>query len=172
MSNSKRRCTVCRDYFPAEDMIVLGGVTAYCQDDFGAAASVRTATRPTKKKRKPRRGSFKKNGAPPELKRHVRMRDSHRCRFCNLPSSHLEVHHIKYLSEGGPNHPANLITLCDEHHRLVHSDKKKWQPVLLGCIWVQYVGWAGERPRRLTVGRMFDRLMAEGLHPYGEHIER
>lgn len=159
-------------------MVVLQGLSAVCAND---VSSVHKSTNITKvapvraKKRKrlnrANNGGRGGNGASPELKRAIRMRDSHRCRFCSHSSTRLEVHHIKYLSEGGPNHEANLIALCDEHHRLVHSNKKVWQPVLLACIWIQYVGWPGENhPRRLTVPTVLDRLVHESLHPEGESV--
>jgi len=50
----------------------------------------------------------------------------------------LEVHHIRYRSEGGKNHPHNLITLCKTHHEKAHSHKKAWQNTLLLAIWAQY----------------------------------
>lgn len=33
----------------------------------------------------------------------------------------------------------NLITLCLEHHAEAHSNKRLYQPVLRGLIWVYYV---------------------------------
>ena len=45
----------------------------------------------------------------------------------------LELHHIRYRSERKDliNEPSNCIMLCVKHHRLVHSNKKKWQPTLI-----------------------------------------
>lgn len=51
----------------------------------------------------------------------------------------IEVHHISYRSQGGPDWPSNLITLCQVHHMLVHSDKRKYQRVLRATIWMHYV---------------------------------
>lgn len=35
----------------------------------------------------------------------------------------LEVHHLHRLSDGGPDHPANVIALCPNCHRRVHFGK-------------------------------------------------
>jgi hypothetical protein len=35
----------------------------------------------------------------------------------------LEVHHIKYRSNGGSDTPTNLITLCYKHHKSLHDGK-------------------------------------------------
>ena len=45
----------------------------------------------------------------------------------------VELHHIIYKSEDKSkiNDPNNCILLCNYHHRLVHSNKHYWQPILL-----------------------------------------
>lgn len=45
----------------------------------------------------------------------------------------LQLHHIYYRSERKDliDEPSNCIMLCEECHRLVHSNKKKFQPILL-----------------------------------------
>ncbi len=59
-------------------------------------------------------------------------RDKYCCRLCGS-TNWLALHHIKYRSERKDliNNIDNCIMLCEEHHRLVHSNKKKWQPILL-----------------------------------------
>lgn len=52
------------------------------------------------------------------------------CQLCGC-TNYLEIHHIMYRSQLGNNDERNLIRLCGNCHRLVHSDKKKWQPKLL-----------------------------------------
>lgn len=47
------------------------------------------------------------------------------CSFIDPP------HHIIYKSGGGGDNHDNLITLCRKHHDLVHSDKRKYQPILI-----------------------------------------
>lgn len=58
-------------------------------------------------------------------------RDNGMCRLCGSKNVHL--HHIVYRSESKAliNEPSNCILLCEEHHRLVHSNKRKYQPMLL-----------------------------------------
>lgn len=58
-------------------------------------------------------------------------RDKGCCRFCGKPN--IELHHIYYRSERKDliDEPHNCIMLCTDHHKLVHSNKKKYQPMLL-----------------------------------------
>ena len=65
-------------------------------------------------------------------------RDGGKCRWCGT-TSWVELHHINYRSEGVDHSDHNLITLCKAHHDEAHSDKRRWKPVLLGVMWVQYV---------------------------------
>jgi len=63
-----------------------------------------------------------------KLKKFVLNRDNHRCTFTGPDGRRcettrwLDVHHIVPRSEGGPDEPENLTTLCSAHHRLVHRD--------------------------------------------------
>jgi 5-methylcytosine-specific restriction protein A len=49
-------------------------------------------------------------------------------------SPYLEPHHIRRLSDGGPDHPAFVIALCPNCHRRVHAgaDGTAYNAVLLG----------------------------------------
>lgn len=81
-------------------------------------------------------------------------RDNYKCVICehieDLPSENiynyfsfyyklstrirnLELHHILYRSEKKVliNDVDNCIMLCSDCHRLVHKNKKLWQPVLI-----------------------------------------
>lgn len=55
-----------------------------------------------------------------------------RCQLCGSTQM-LEEHHIRYRSERKDliNDYTNLILLCAECHRKVHTNKKYWQPILL-----------------------------------------
>lgn len=55
-----------------------------------------------------------------------------RCVFC-YTTNNLHYHHIYYRSERKDliDDSNNGIMLCEEHHRLVHSNKRKYQPILL-----------------------------------------
>lgn len=52
----------------------------------------------------------------------------------------LELHHILYRSERRDliDEPTNCIMLCKKHHELVHSNKKKYQPMLLEMMERKY----------------------------------
>ena len=54
------------------------------------------------------------------------------CAFCGSP--YIEMHHIRYGACGRHTYLGNLIPLCDPHHELVHSNKKKYQPILIDMI--------------------------------------
>ena len=41
------------------------------------------------------------------------------CVICGT-NKNLEDHHIKPVSRGGDNHQHNFITLCEEHHEMIH----------------------------------------------------
>lgn len=56
------------------------------------------------------------------LRDHILLRDSYECQhgntgFCAGP---LQIHHVRWLSQGGTNVAANLVTLCRRHHGLQH----------------------------------------------------
>jgi hypothetical protein len=58
---------------------------------------------------------------PPSVRRAVLQRDQHRCRVPGCKNAtFLDLHHIQPRSEGGSNHPENLLTLCGAHHRAAH----------------------------------------------------
>jgi len=51
------------------------------------------------------------------------------CEGCALPAPffrsdgtpYLEPHHLRRVSDGGPDHPAHVIALCPNCHRRVHA---------------------------------------------------
>jgi hypothetical protein len=55
------------------------------------------------------------------LRRAVNARDRGRCRApgCTQPAT--QIHHIRHWADGGTTCLANLISLCDQHHWLVHE---------------------------------------------------
>lgn len=57
------------------------------------------------------------------VKDYVLFRDNYVCQYCKGKSKEkrLEVHHIKYRSQGGGNSPNNLITLCKTCHDNLHK---------------------------------------------------
>lgn len=52
--------------------------------------------------------------------------------------ANLEVHHILYRSQGGGHDQENLITLCNTCHGRAHSNKKRYQPILLEAQRLHY----------------------------------
>ena len=48
-------------------------------------------------------------------------RDNYTCQCCGKRNCRLEVHHIKFRSNGGTDDEENLITLCKECHDGVHA---------------------------------------------------
>ena len=57
------------------------------------------------------------------VKSYVLSRDNHKCFLNEKCSDKLQVHHIKFRSQGGLDNPNNLITLCEKHHKQVHENK-------------------------------------------------
>ena len=52
---------------------------------------------------------------------HALCRDKYTCQVCKAKNTRLEVHHIKYRSQGGTDDLDNLITLCADCHKKVHA---------------------------------------------------
>lgn len=73
----------------------------------------------------------------PKIYDQVSKRDNYRCQLADITcEGGLELHHIIYRSENKNliNEPTNCIMLCNRHHRLVHSNKHLWQPMLIEKI--------------------------------------
>ena len=54
------------------------------------------------------------------------------CAICGNTNIHL--HHIRYGACGRKTYMGNVIPLCKMHHDLVHTNKKKYQPILIEMI--------------------------------------
>jgi len=54
------------------------------------------------------------------------------CAMCGKP--HPSCHHIRYGACGRKTYMGNIIPLCIDHHKLVHTNKKKYQPILIEMI--------------------------------------
>ena len=59
------------------------------------------------------------------VKQYVLSRDERTCQHCGKQNVRLEVHHIKFRSQGGSDRPDNLITLCGKCHKDLHAGKFK-----------------------------------------------
>lgn len=55
------------------------------------------------------------------VKQYVLTRDKRTCQHCGKNNTKLEVHHIKFRSQGGTDTPNNLITLCSKCHKDLHN---------------------------------------------------
>ena len=57
-----------------------------------------------------------------------------RCAICG--SNEIQMHHIRYggLYGGRKTYIGNVIPLCAEHHRLVHTNKKYYMSRLIEII--------------------------------------
>lgn len=86
------------------------------------------------KKNKPiKKVSKKKISVSEKTYRIVFERDKGTCQLHNEKcQGRIEAHHILYRSQRKDliDEPTNLILLCTYHHKLVHNNKKKWQPIL------------------------------------------
>lgn len=139
MANSKRKCNVCNTYWAASTFYRPGICSLDCFIEKAKAKNRRRSERRTAR--------YGTSSLTIATKRRVRNRDGNRCRWCSDPDE-LQVHHINYRSQGGPDEDWNLITLCGECHRRAHGNKRVWQPVLRGVIWLHYV-----EGKRVTVAQ-------------------
>lgn len=55
------------------------------------------------------------------VKSAVLNRDNYTCQICGEKDTRLEVHHIQFRSKGGSNRIDNLVTLCRDCHKQIHS---------------------------------------------------
>lgn len=72
-----------------------------------------------------------------EIYQEVFKRDKGKCVMLNYEcKGKIELHHVRYRSERKDliNEPNNCVCLCTFHHQLVHSNKKKYQPILLKML--------------------------------------
>lgn len=137
---AKLKCAGCREYIDKEDAVRIG-IQSFCNAACRLSAGKKVSR--VKKRRTP--------GTDFRIRRRVRERDKS-CRFCGT-ARNLHVHHVTYRSQGGSDEDSNLITLCFEHHALVHTDKDRFAPLCRGVIWLTYTG------RRLSIPE-FERVLS------------
>ena len=118
----KVKCSRCNAYIDKDDAYRIG-ISSYC--DWNCYIAKKKTNWSGKTSRRERSDK----SMPDVVRTNILVRDGGRCKICGTRRD-LEVHHIKYRSEGGTHDEDNLITLCDEHHRLVHSNKKLFKPQL------------------------------------------
>ena len=58
----------------------------------------------------------------------------YKCAICGNPN--VASHHIRYggLYGGRKTYMGNVIPLCKKHHDMVHTNKKKYMPMLIEII--------------------------------------
>ena len=161
---TKFRCTFCRTYFdgPVTQRV---GISSYCSDYCLQASA-----------RKPRKNSPPKrvrarSGVTADVRKAVFAADGNSCRYCGQQTHDLSVHHVYYRSEA--NHQPwvhqrqNLLTLCTECHNLVHSNKKRFQPLALGVVWLRET----EGNEWCTIPMLERQLQQEKEMAYGKDNE-
>ena len=129
MSN-KRRCAECKLYFPAADLLVSQGVSVFCSEECVRKKQEAAAYRARKKTT---------GKVPGSVRKAVERRDAGVCELCRQDSKYqpkgwLQLHHIKYRSEGGGHAADNLISLCNDCHAIAHSKKKLFQPYFIKLL--------------------------------------
>jgi 5-methylcytosine-specific restriction enzyme A len=79
-----------------------------------------------------------------DVRNYVLARANGNCEGCALPAPflrsdrtpYLEPHHLRRLSDGGPDHPAHVIALCPNCHRRVHfgADGRTYNATLIAVM--------------------------------------
>lgn len=133
---AKVRCSYCRSYVEKTALYRCSSLVKVCSPECLTGLSCRKKVI-KKTKYPPRSKKDTDGGVPQKVREEVLTRDRFRCRFCSTVSF-LHVHHIIYRSQGGSHESWNLITLCEEHHTKMHSDKRRWMPVLQGVNYLYY----------------------------------
>lgn len=134
------KCSYCKGIFPKHELTFYGNKIKLCEnhtiEDY----------RNKQKSKKITRGKNRTN-TPPWLRKQV-LKIDNRCRFCGTQQN-LCVHHVYYRSqkcpylvepEDWPHLQSNLLTLCMDCHTIVHSNKRLYQPLCLGVIWLRSFG--------------------------------
>ncbi len=147
--NSKVLCQGCKLFKSRDDMQKVG--LGYVCDETCMERVKQRARDKHARRRIERKHPVRVSG---DQRRRVRKRDGC-CRWCGTTSL-LQVHHVLYLSQGGPNDMGNLVTLCLTHHEKVHTNKRVWQPVLLELLRLTEGG------QFMTVLEVQNRLKIEG----------
>ena len=136
MPNAKLKCKSCKKWFPRADLVRVG-MSSYCSSDCQTKDFFEGQKRSTSKS---------ESSTSPDLAvvESLRAADGYKCRVCGKPGN-LITHHIRYKSdpEAKPflNDRHNLISLHNEpcHLKIVHGHKYRFQPLLLGLVWLREV---------------------------------
>lgn len=138
---SKARCSQCRNYFDKDTMLKtglggLGGICSeLCLEEYVARYRAKRVRRKENREKKYVNAGGRR--LPGTCRDRVKRRDNETCRWCGTTDG-VQIHHVRYRSEGGPDTPRNLISLCATCHERAHSNKRKYQPILLVWLWLFY----------------------------------
>lgn len=151
----KKQCKNCHNDFNAYSTL-----DKYCYNCAKAAHKSKTK----KKLPEPKSRTLAKTKA--------KKRDFYKCQLVGFTnnghhSNMMHAHHIIYLSQNGTDELWNLITLCDVCHRMVHTNKRYWQPKLLrlvgGSDWYNRIPDKESLP--YNVQQVIRMYAAEAEHP-------
>lgn len=104
-------CAYCGKVFKTIPCRITNGKIPYCSPVCGHTAQALKLAKLGK--------STSKEGCWSFGKRAVYDRDNRKCVICGFDIV-IHAHHIKPRSKGGSNHLDNMITLCPNHHAMVH----------------------------------------------------
>lgn len=159
----KVRCANCKEFIEKSDAIP-SGISNFCSTAcLFAKKNKRSIGQGSKDSTKTKRVQSHRRLVSHELsdevRRYVLQADNFRCRLCGR-TNNLACHHVIYKSEKRnkqwQDEISNLITLCNSpcHLSIVHGNKKRFQPLCLGIIWLREV----EGDRSTTIYDLEKRL--------------
>ena len=150
---SKVKCKGCKQYVERDSALRIG-LSSYCDRDCLYSAQTKKPKQQSKKI-----STVNREPLSEELRNYVLTKDCNRCRLCGK-TNNLAVHHVIYKSDKKnkrwQDQASNLITLCNQpcHLDIVHKNKKKFQKLCLGIIWLREV----EGDRYTTIYKLEERL--------------
>lgn len=153
MSNAKLKCKFCKEWFDSSN-VVRNGLSTYCSSDCQSKDFYRSLQKLGQRKLATK-GS---DGPSDETVRAVRAADGYKCRVCGRPGE-LITHHVYYRSEKEArpflHQKHNLISLHNDpcHLGIVHGNKERFKPLLLGLIWLREI----EGDNSMTVYQLEER---------------
>ena len=155
MARSKVKCHACKEYVDTGSAF-RRGLSSWC--DYDCFIDSQNAAL-KKKYKKMASSKGHDTGVYEELRLKVLTSDNFRCRLC-AKQNNLAVHHVIYKSDKKnkpwENTVSNLITLCNTpcHLSIVHKNKKRFQRLCLGIIWIREI----EGDRSTTIYQLEKRL--------------
>lgn len=109
----KRQCRICQQTFETIPSRFNRGTDVYCSMECGREGRRRKMTG--------RRFKRPAGKGLSSIRDQAKQRDNFCCRFCGFREA-IHSHHITPKHQGGKHEIDNLITLCPNHHALVHAN--------------------------------------------------